>query len=165
MILIGTLVVWVVVLAAVAVVLWRDVLLMERRLVFAGGSAANGLEIGAAVSRRLPHADAGLVVFLGDTCDVCFDVAEQLSYIQAADELVIVVVPHGGAGDALAELLPEEARVVRGEAAEVWSRAFDVHVAPFAVHVENGVVVGKGHLRGAGDVDALTAVTPSEARR
>jgi hypothetical protein len=155
MILLGTLVVWIALLAGVVAVLWRDVVLMERRVVSAGGTAANGLEIGAAVTRKLTDTGSVVVVFLGDTCDVCFDIAADLHRVNMPDHLVAVVVAHGGDGAALAGLLPDGTRVIRDAATTAWVQAFDVHVSPFAMRVDNGVIVAKGHVRGAGDVNAL----------
>lgn len=148
---------WTVLLGFVALVLWRDVRILEARLATGGSLVANGIEIGAPAPRVARAASARAVVFLSDTCDVCLEVAADLGRVRDPRALTVVVGDTGGDRAALLATLPAGPRVVQGEEAKAWERGFDVRVAPFAVVLDDGIVTGKGHLRGAADVDRLTA--------
>jgi hypothetical protein len=144
---------WVAVLGAVTVVLWRDVRILEARIAPGGSLVANGIEIGAPAPRVVRALRSHTVVFLTDACEACFAVAADLD--RAPEGVTVVVGASGGDGDALLATLPAALPTVTGDQARDWERAFDVRVAPFAVHVEEGLVTGKGHLRGPADLDRV----------
>lgn len=144
---------WVFVLGVVTLVLWRDVRILEARVAPGGSLVANGIEIGAPAPRVVRAVATRTVVFLTDACEACFEVAADLD--RAPPDVTVVVGATGGDTGALLGTLPAELPTVTGEDARAWERAFDVRVSPFAVHVEDGIVAGKGHLRGAADIDRL----------
>jgi hypothetical protein len=148
---------WTALLAFVSLVLWRDVRILEARIEPGGSLVANGIEIGSPAPRVARAAAARTVVFLTDACDVCLDVASDLGRVRDLLDLTVVVGDTGGDRAALLATLPGGPRVVVGDEARAWEREFDVRVAPFAVVLDDGLVAGKGHLRGAADVDRLSA--------
>lgn len=156
--------IWIAVLAFLALVVQRELSVLQA-LVRAngGGAVADGPEIGSAVPRRARTGDDRLFVFLFGDCPPCHEVADRLHRLPGHCDLTIVVTDGGllGSSASVLPLIPTRPRLtlLTGRTGEQHRAALRVHSGPFAVMTRGGVVTAKGYLRGETDILRLASIT------
>lgn len=149
--------VWLLLLGLGLLVVRRELSILQDRVAVSGAAPADGLAVGA-LAPHFPglRSDDVVLFFFGD-CEPCHEMAGEVA--KSADPGVFAcVVSDGtmpGSSAGLARMLPQDARVLSGDAAATVRERFKVRSGPFGVAVADRLVVAKGVLRHAGDVDRL----------
>ncbi|MEV4617405.1 hypothetical protein AB0J74_01655 [Asanoa sp. NPDC049573] len=149
--------VWLVLLGLGALVIRRELQLLQDRLADIGTAPMDGIAVGSFAPRTPGLGRDDVVLFLFGDCEPCHDAAEMVSRSLVPGRFLCVVndgtVP-GSAASVLA-LLPSGVRTVTGDLAKTARERFQVHSAPFGVTVVDGLVAAKGTLRNPDDLDRL----------
>jgi hypothetical protein len=146
-------------LALTAVVLWREVSLVEHRVDAAGLRIVDGPEIGSLAPRSIRDQDA-LYVFLSNRCPACHEVVADLAQRPPAGAVRLRAVrmsvgPGADAAEDVLAVLPSAVERLEGAAADRIVADLAVRATPLAIAVRNGLIVSKGYLRGRDDVDEV----------
>ena len=148
---------WIGLVALAALVLWREVSLIEHRIGAAGLRIVDGPEIGSLAPRSIRGQDA-LYVFLSNRCPVCYEVAADIAQRPPAGDVRLRAVrmsvgPGADAADDVLAALPPTVERLDGAIADRIVADLAVRATPLAIAVRDGLVVSKGYLRGRDDVD------------
>lgn len=149
--------VWIAVLGSGTLVVHRELALLRSRVRIAGGGVPDGLEVGVFAPRPLRFGSASrtVMVFLAGECPPCHAFIGRLGGLANDPRVLVIIRGSGEEARALGEALPPGTRIVDGSEAEELVAAGRVHAEPFALAVEDGLVVGKGYVRDRRDVAAL----------
>lgn len=148
--------VWLGALALGAVTLRREVAILRRRMMLAGGAVPDGLEVGAPVPRDADPATDRVLLFVYPHCEPCEELAPRLRFL-SSPELLDVVVSGGDPHEPLLERLPVSVRAVSGSEGERLSNLFDVRSGPLAIAVRSGLIVAKGYINDTAEIEFLLA--------
>ncbi|GGO66683.1 hypothetical protein [Nonomuraea cavernae] len=149
--------VWLLLLSFGLLVVRRELSILQDRVAVSGAAPADGLAIGA-LAPRFPglRADDVVLFFFGD-CAPCHELATEVARSADPGRYACVVsdgaMPGSAAG--VRALLPADARALVGEEAAAVRQRYKVHSGPFGVAVSDGLVVSKGVLRYAEDLEQL----------
>ena len=149
--------VWLALLGFGALVIHRELQLLQDRVSSIGRTPMDGLAVGSFAPRVPGLARDDVVLFLFGDCAPCHDVVDALGRNLWPDRFLCVVndgtVP--GSGESVLANLPDGVRRVSGADARSALERYQVHSAPFGVAVAGGLVVAKGTLRDADELDVL----------
>jgi len=151
---------WLTMLALGYIVVRREVFILDARTKRYSDIVPDGLEIGAHVPKTAGVARADLFVFLFGDCDSCHELADDLNNLAEGIRLALVVGEGAAANgtDSLLRKLPKRFITYTGMTAQNLANAFRVHSGPLGIAMENDVVVAKGYLRHAQDVERVMAI-------
>lgn len=149
--------VWLLLLALGLLVVRRELSILQDRVAVSGAAPADGLAVGA-LAPQFPgmRPDDVVLFFFGD-CEPCHEVATEVARSADPGGFACVVSDGTMAGSSAGfrQILPENARVLTGDEAAAVRDRYKVHSGPFGVAVSNGLVVAKGILRYAADLEHL----------
>ncbi|MEV1167892.1 hypothetical protein [Nonomuraea sp. NPDC049784] len=149
--------VWLLILALGLLVVRRELSILQDRVAVSGAAPADGLAVGA-LAPQFPglRSDDVVLFFFGD-CEPCHEVATEVARSADPGGFACVVSDGTMAGSStgFARILPEDARVLTGDEAGAVRERYKVHSGPFGVAVSDGLVVAKGVLRYADDLERL----------
>lgn len=155
-----TVTIWLAILSLAVLLITRQLGLIALRLQSSGTLAEDGVMIGTPVPRgaldEVPPLSVGLhyLLFLAPNCGPCVDFAHELRRQQFSHGDVTAVLANGeGREDELATALPDGFPTYRGRAGAALSDGLQVKATPSVFQVEEGIVVGKGVLRGVEDLE------------
>ena len=149
---------WLVLLIFGAIVLRREVAIIERRLLVAGRAVPDGPEVGSPVPRSPDRRKNRVLVFLYADCEPCHDLIPAFQSLSRPDLVEVVI---GDSRDTRGGRRVIEAAsfrpltVISADEAERLARVFRVHSAPLAVGTRNGLVVAKSYLRSTRDIERV----------
>jgi len=147
-------------LVAVTIVvtsLWREVLVLEARLVSAGTRAIDGPEIGTLAPARIRRDDA-VYLFLSDHCPACHEVVSAFRETGAPRRLDVRAVrvadqaDYGQTVSAIIGSLPPTLPALDDDVAKHVVRELAIRATPLAIAVQGGLIAAKGYVRGPNDV-------------
>jgi hypothetical protein len=149
--------VWLLVLALGLLVVRRELAILQDRVAVSGDTPADGLAVGAPAPQFPGLRPDDVVLFFFGDCEPCHEVATELSRFADPGAFACVVSDGTLAGSSAGfrPILPEDARVLTGDEAGAVRERYKVHSGPFGVAVSGGLVVAKGVLRYADDLDHL----------
>ncbi|TMR93145.1 hypothetical protein [Nonomuraea basaltis] len=149
--------VWLLLLTLGLLIVRRELSILQDRVAVSGAAPADGLAVGA-LAPPFPglRPDDVVLFFFGD-CEPCHEVATQVAGSAEPGAFACVVSDGTMAGSSagFARILPDDARVLTGDEAGAVRERYKVHSGPFGVAVSNGLVVAKGVLRSADDLEHL----------
>jgi hypothetical protein len=149
--------VWLALLGFGALVIRRELQLLQDRVRSIGRTPMDGLAVGSFAPRVPGLARDDVVLFLFGDCAPCHEIVDTLGRSLWPDRFLCVVndgtIP--GSDESVLANLPGEVRRVSGSDARAALERFQVHSAPFGVAVVGGLVVAKGTLRDASELDVL----------
>jgi hypothetical protein len=162
---------WLTVLTIVSILLIRQIALLTVRLEQNGESfnpQADGPTIGDGVPQEvlkmLPKVSTEPVylVSVSATCTSCRELLGDLRRRSLpGDQVAIFLSGPSGAAEAASELIPPRFQVIRDEDAKIAS-ALHITSTPFAVAIQNEVVVAKTYLFGVDDLVDLVSGTHTQ---
>lgn len=148
---------WLLLLALGLLVVRRELSILQDRVAVSGAAPADGLAVGA-LAPQFPgmRSDDVVLFFFGD-CEPCHEVATEVARSADPGGFACVVSDGTMAGSSAGfrQILPEDARVLTGDEAAAVRDRYKVHSGPFGVAVSRGLVVAKGILRYADDLEHL----------
>lgn len=159
---------WLGILTLILILVIRQIGLLSVRVSLNGGRfsfADDGPKIGSRVSDEvttaLPTTKGRLpILVLSASCTPCRELATKLSS-QDFNSAVLALVPGDLAlADGIAALLPDNITTVRDPIAGTLAEALQVKSTPFAVIIEDGVVVDKAYLYQVADLIKLVNAAP-----
>ncbi|WP_214416055.1 hypothetical protein [Sphaerisporangium fuscum] len=158
--------VWLILVGLGLLVVRRELAILQDRVANSGAAPADGLAVGAVAPRFPGMREDDVVLFFFGDCEPCHEVAEEVA--RSADpSRFACVVSDGtleGSSTGFGELLPAQARVLTGDEATSVRERYKVRSGPFGVAVSGGLVVAKGVLRYADDLEHLRRAAYGEAR-
>jgi hypothetical protein len=148
---------WLILLALGYLVVRRELSILQDRVAVSGAAPADGLAVGALAPQFPGRRPDDVVLFFFGDCEPCHEVAAEVARFADLKRFFCVISDGTMAGSSAGfrELLPENARVLTGEEATAVRERYKVRSGPFGVAVSEGLVVAKGVLRYADDLDHL----------
>ncbi|MEV6862875.1 hypothetical protein AB0M44_17975 [Streptosporangium subroseum] len=152
--------VWLFLLGIGLLVVRRELSLLQDRVTASGSAAADGLAIGAPAPRFPGMRPDDVILFFFGDCAPCHELATEVA--RSADPYRFASVVSDGtmpdSASSVRELLADDARAMVGDEAAAVRQQYKVHSGPFGVAVSGGLVVAKGVLRHAEDLEHLRRV-------
>jgi hypothetical protein len=154
--------VWLLILAFLALVVYREYALLRTRIELEETKVSDGPEIGSLAPRGSRSSDDRVYLFLFGDCGACHELAAKLNRtsIEIPIEIAVGDGVHAGSGaDLLDSIKPlPGVTVISGAQAERRRLAFGVNSGPFAIVVRNDVVSSKGYPRDSQDLRRMASL-------
>lgn len=151
---------WLALLAFGALVVRRELGLLQERLATIGTAATDGAAVGSFAPRVPQMRRDDVLLFLFGDCAPCHEVATEVGRTLDPRRFLCVLNDGTVAGSAasVTRFLPAGARTVVGAPAQRAREELKVNSAPFGIAVVAGLITAKGTIRHAGDLAQLAAV-------
>ena len=147
---------WTTVIAVLTLVAVRETALLQARVAHSGRAVGDGWEVGTLVPGPLRgRAKRQVALFLSATCPPCHELAAQLGSETLSVPLTPVISGEESVARALAAQLPGRPSAIVGHAADALTERAGVRLQPFAIAIEDGIVVAKTYPVGAESVTSL----------
>jgi hypothetical protein len=158
---------WLLVLAFGYLAISRELALVDHRTRLYGSSVPDGLDVGAPAPIVARITPADLFIFLFGDCGGCHELLAHLSDVKDRTGLAVVVRDETNPKlvETMARRVPSDIITYTGELAQRLVDAFNVHSAPIAIGVNHGVVVAKGYLRNADDIERMMIGKATRSQR
>lgn len=158
---------WLVLLAVSYVALARELTLVDRRTLLYGALIPDGLDVGRPAPNIARITQADIFVFLFADCGGCHELVDHLNDVQDRARLAVVVRDERepAMAQSMAGRVRSDIEIFTGEVAQTLIESFSVHSAPIAFRVDRGLIVAKGYLRDATDIQGLILAAPTALGR
>lgn len=158
--------VWLILLLLGLLVVRRELSILQDRVAVSGNALTDGLAVGAVAPPFPGLRDNDVVMFFFGDCEPCHEVATEVA--RSADPAGFAcVVSDGtmpGSAEGFRRILHADSRALIGAEGAAVRERYKVHSGPFGVAVSGGLVVAKGVLRYADDIEQLYHAAYGPAR-